>query len=170
MAAVGGAIAWIFTPLGFGNWRAAVASISGLVAKENVINTFSILYHFAGEISENGEEIWGLIAADYTAVSAFSFMVFNLLCAPCFAAIGAIKREMNNWKWTLAAVGYMCLWAYVLALIIYQLGGIIGGTVGFNIFTVVAVLLLAGILYLLFRPNPYDKNGQRLKTREAANA
>lgn len=170
MAAVGGAIAWIFTPLGFGNWRAAVASISGLVAKENVINTFSILYHFAGEISENGEEIWGLIAADYTAVSAFSFMVFNLLCAPCFAAIGAIKREMNNWKWTLAAVGYMCLWAYVLALIIYQLGGIIGGTVGFNVFTVVAVLLLAGILYLLFRPNPYDKNGQRLKTREAANA
>ncbi len=170
MAAVGGAIAWIFAPLGFGNWRAAVASLSGLVAKENVVNTFGILYHFAGEISENGDEIWALVAADYTKYSAFSFMVFNLLCAPCFAAIGAIRREMNNWKWTLAAVGYMCLWAYVLALIVYQIAGLIGGAVGFNFFTVAALVLLAGILYLLFRRNPYDGNGSRLSDREAAHA
>ncbi len=170
MAAVGGAICWIFAPLGFGNWRAAVASLSGLVAKENVVNTFSILYHYAGEISENGDEIWALVAADYTKYSAFSFMVFNLLCAPCFAAIGAIRREMNNWKWTLAAVGYMCLWAYVLALIVYQIAGLIGGAVGFNFFTVAALVLLAGILYLLFRRNPYDGNGNRLSGKEAAHA
>ncbi len=168
MAAVGSAICWIFAPLGFGNWRAAVASISGLVAKENVVNTFSILYHYAGEISENGDEIWGLVAADYTAFSAFSFMVFNLLCAPCFAAMGAIRREMNNWKWTLAAIGYMCLWAYILALIVYQASALIGGEIGFNVFTVVAAALLAGILYLLFRKNPYDASGNRLSDRKAA--
>ena len=170
MAYLGNALCWIFAPLGFGNWRATVASISGLVAKENVVNTFGILYHFAGEISEDGNEIWANVAADYTAFSAFSFMVFNLLCAPCFAAMGAIKREMNNWKWTLGAIGYMCLWAYVLALIVYQLSALIGGAVGFNFFTVVAVALLAGILFLLLRRNPYDENGRRLSVKEAANA
>ncbi len=170
MAYAGSAICWIFAPLGFGNWRAAVASISGLVAKENVVNTFSILYHYAGEISENGDEIWALVAADYTAFSAFSFMVFNLLCAPCFAAIGAIKREMNNWRWTLGAVGYMCLWAYVLALIVYQFSALIGGAVSFNFFTVVAAALLAGILYLLFRKNRYDESGRRIDERVSANA
>ncbi len=168
MAYIGGAVCWIFAPLGFGNWRATVASVSGLVAKENVVNTFSILYHYAGEISEDGQEIWSLVAADYTKFSAFSFMVFNLLCAPCFAAIGAIRREMNNWRWTLGAVGYMCLWAYVLALIVYQLSALAGGAIGFNFFTVVALVLLAGILYLLFRRNPYGENGERLHQREAA--
>ncbi len=170
MAYLGNALCWIFVPLGFGNWRAAVASISGLVAKENVVNTFAILYHFAGEISENGDEIWSMVAADYTVYSAFSFMVFNLLCAPCFAAMGAIKREMNNPRWTLAAIGYMCLWAYVVALIVYQISGLIGGAVSFNFFTVVAFVLLAGILYLLFRRNPYDESGNRLSDRKAAHA
>ena len=151
LAAVGGAICWIFAPLGFGNWKAAVATIGGLVAKENVINIFGVLYHFGGELSENGDEIWSLVAADYTAVSAYAFMAFNLLCAPCFAAMGAIKREMNNAKWTWGAIGYMCLWAYVVALIIYQIGGLITGEVGFGVFTVVAFALVAAIIYLLFR-------------------
>ena len=151
LAAVGGAICWIFAPLGFGNWKAAVATIGGLVAKENVINIFGVLYHFGGELSENGDEIWSLVAADYTAVSAYAFMAFNLLCAPCFAAMGAIKREMNNAKWTWGAIGYMCLWAYVVALIIYQIGGLITGEVGFGVFTVVAFALVAAIVYLLFR-------------------
>ncbi len=151
LAAVGGAICWIFAPLGFGNWKAAVATIGGLVAKENVINIFGVLYHFGGELSENGDEIWSLVAADYTAVSAYAFMAFNLLCAPCFAAIGAIKREMNNAKWTWGAIGYMCLWAYVVALIVYQIGGLITGEVGFGVFTVVAFALVAAIIYLLFR-------------------
>ncbi len=151
LAYVGRAFAWIFIPLGFGEWRPAVATIGGLVAKENVVGMFGVLYHYAGELSENGDELWAMVAADYTALSAFSFMTFNLLCAPCFAAMGAIKREMNNTRWTLAAIGYMCLWAYVVALIIYQLGLLFtGGT--FGIFTVVAFALLAGILYLLFRP------------------
>ena len=151
LAAVGGAICWIFAPLGFGNWKAAVATIGGLVAKENVINIFGVLYHFGGELSENGDEIWSLVAADYTSVSAYAFMAFNLLCAPCFAAMGAIKREMNNAKWTWGAIGYMCLWAYVVALIIYQIGGLITGEVGFGVFTVVAFALVAAIVYLLFR-------------------
>ena len=151
LAYVGKAFAWIFIPLGFGDWKPAVATIGGLVAKENVVGMFGILYHYAGELSENGDELWAMVAADYTALSAFSFMTFNLLCAPCFAAMGAIKREMNNTKWTLAAIGYMCLWAYVVALIIYQLGLLFTGG-GFGIFTVVAIALLAGILYLVFRP------------------
>ena len=94
------AIAWIFIPLGFGDWRATVATITGLIAKENVVGTFGVLYHYAGELSENGDEIWAEVAANFTAISAYSFMIFNLLCAPCFAAMGAIKREMNNAKWT----------------------------------------------------------------------
>ena len=151
LATIGSALCFLFAPLGFGNWRATVATITVLVAKEEVVNTFGILYHFNGELSEAGDEIWSLVAADYTAVSAYSFMIFNLLCAPCFAAMGAIKREMNNVKWTLGAIGYMCLWAYVVALIVYQLGGLVTGEVAFGLGTAVAAALMAAILYLLFR-------------------
>ncbi len=112
LAIVASAISWIFIPQGFGNWRATVASISGLIAKENVVGTFGVLYHYADELSENGDEIWPEVAASFTGISAYSFMIFNLLCAPCFAAMGAIKREMNNGKWTAIAIGYMCLLAY----------------------------------------------------------
>ncbi len=154
LAAIGSAIAWIFHPLGWTGdmaWKATVASFTGLIAKENVVGTLGTLYHFAGEVSENGEEIWALVGADFGALTAYSFMIFNLLCAPCFAAMGAIKREMNNGKWTAFAIGYMCVFAYVVSLIVYQLGGLIAGTVGFNLWTIAAVALLAGILYLLFR-------------------
>ncbi len=125
LAAIATKIAWIFAPLGFGNWRATVASVSGLIAKENVVGTFGVLYHFGGELSENGDEIWAAVAQDYTALSAYAFMIFNLLCAPCFAAMGAIKREMNNGKWTAIAIGYMCALAYCAALVVYQIGGLI---------------------------------------------
>ncbi len=169
LAMVGNAICWLFIPLGFGNWRAAVATIGGLVAKENVVSIFGILYHYAGELSENGDEIWGQVAASYTAISAFSFMVFNLLCAPCFAAMGAIKREMNNAKWTWGAIGYMCLWAYVVALCVYQIGGLVVGEVAFNLFTVVAVALVVLMLYLLFRKG-YQPKEFRLDDRSVAKA
>ena len=149
LCAIGSSICFIFTPLGFGNWKATVASITGLIAKENVVSTFAILYNYAGEISENGEEIWSLVAQDYTQLSAFSFMIFNLLCAPCFAAMGAIKREMNNAGWTIYAIGYMCVFAYAVALIVYQLGAWFIGA-GNIAGTVVAALLLAGICYMLF--------------------
>ena len=155
LAAIATKIAWIFAPLGFGNWRATVASVSGLIAKENVVGTFGVLYHFGGELSENGDEIWAAVAQDYTALSAYAFMIFNLLCAPCFAAMGAIKREMNNGKWTAIAIGYMCALAYCAALVVYQLGGIISGEVGFNFFTIVAVVILVAFIYLLVRPNKY---------------
>ena len=156
LAAIAGCISWLFIPLGFGDWRATVASISGLIAKENVVGTFGVLYHYAGELSENGDEIWSEVAANFTAISAYSFMIFNLLCAPCFAAMGAIKREMNNGKWTAIAIGYMCLLAYCAALVVYQIGGLINGEIGFNVFTVVAAALVALVLYLLFRPNKYE--------------
>ena len=156
LAIVASAISWIFIPQGFGNWRATVASISGLIAKENVVGTFGVLYHYADELSDNGDEIWPEVAASFTAISAYSFMIFNLLCAPCFAAMGAIKREMNNGKWTAIAIGYMCLFAYCASLVVYQIGGLITGEVGFNIFTIVAVAIIALTLYLLFRPNKYE--------------
>ena len=156
LAIVASAISWIFIPQGFGNWRATVASISGLIAKENVVGTFGVLYHYADELSENGDEIWPEVAANFTAISAYSFMIFNLLCAPCFAAMGAIKREMNNGKWTAIAIGYMCLLAYCASLVVYQIGGLITGEVGFNVFTIVAVAIIALTLYLLFRPNKYE--------------
>ena len=155
LAIVATKIAWIFAPLGFGNWKATVASVSGLIAKENVVGTFGVLYHFGGELSENGDEIWAAVAQDYTALSAYAFMIFNLLCAPCFAAMGAIKREMNNGRWTAIAIGYMCALAYCAALVVYQLGGIISGEVGFNFFTIVAVVILVAFIYLLVRPNKY---------------
>ena len=171
LAAIGSALCFIFTPLGFGNWRATVATITGLVAKEEVVNTFGILYHFGGELSEAGDEIWSLVAADYTAVSAYSFLFFNLLCAPCFAAMGAIKREMNNVKWTLGAIGYMCLGAYVLALIVYQIGGLVTGELTFGIGTVVAAALVVMIIYLLFRKGYQpDKDTRHLTSVAAAAA
>ena len=156
LAIVASAISWIFIPQGFGDWRATVASISGLIAKENVVGTFGVLYHYADELSDNGDEIWPEVAANFTALSAYSFMIFNLLCAPCFAAMGAIKREMNNGKWTAIAIGYMCLLAYCASLVVYQIGGLITGEVGFNFFTIVAVAIIAVTIYLLFRPNKYE--------------
>ena len=169
LAAIGSALCFIFTPLGFGNWRATVATITGLVAKEEVVNTFGILYHFGGELSEAGDEIWSLVAADYTAVSAYSFLIFNLLCAPCFAAMGAIKREMNNTKWTLGAIGYMCGFAYLVSLMIYQFGKLFTGG-GFGIGTLAAVLDLAFLVYMLFRKNRYDDNRLTITAVDAAKA
>ncbi len=172
LAAIGNAIAWIFYPLGWRGdmaWKATVASFTGLIAKENVVGTFGTLYHFAGEVSENGEEIWALVGADFGAITAYSFMIFNLLCAPCFAAMGAIKREMNNTKWTAFAIGYMCVFAYVISLIVYQLGGLITGAASFSLWTVVALVLLAGILYLLFRKGYQgEENARRLTSVAAA--
>ena len=150
LATIGNGIAFLFAPLGFGNWKAAVAVFTGLIAKENVVNTFAVLYHYAGELSENGEEIWSLVAQDYTALSAYSFMIFNLLCAPCFAAMGAIKREMNNAKWTLAAIGYMCAFAYAVSLMVYQLGSAFTGHVQ-PAGLAAALVVLAGMLWLLLR-------------------
>ena len=150
LARVGSAVAWIFAPLGWGNWKSAVAAITGLVAKENVVGTFGILYGFS-EVAEDGTEIWGSLAGSMTAVAAYSFLVFNLLCAPCFAAMGAIKREMNNAKWFWFAIGYQTLLAYVVSFCVYQIGTLItAGT--FGIGTIVAFLLVAGFVYLLVRP------------------
>ena len=172
LAAIGNAIAWIFYPLGWTGdmvWKATVASFTGLIAKENVVGTMATLYHFAGEVSENGEEIWALVGADFGAITAYSFMIFNLLCAPCFAAMGAIKREMNNAKWTAFAIGYMCVFAYVISLIVYQLGGLITGAASFSLWTVAALALLAGILYLLFRKGYQgEENARRLTSVAAA--
>lgn len=154
LATIGNAIAPIFAPLGFGNWKATVATFTGLIAKENIVNTFGILFGVA-EVSENGDEIWANIAQNFTAVSAYSFLVFNLLCAPCFAAIGAIKREMGNAKWTLYAVGYQTIFAYVMALIVNQLGLLFTGN-GFTFGTVIAIIFVGLIGYLLFRKNKYE--------------
>lgn len=149
LATIGQTFAWIFTPLGWGEWKAAVASITGLVAKENVVATFGQLYGFA-EVAEDGVEIWGTLAVSFTALSAYSFLAFNLLCAPCFAAMGAMKREMNNAKWTAFAIIYQCVFAYAVALIIYQLGNLIINGV-FGIGTIVALIVLAGMIFLLVR-------------------
>ncbi len=150
LAKIGSAISWIFIPLGWGDWKMAVAAVTGLIAKENVVGTFGILFGFA-EVAEDGAEIWGELAGSMSAVAAYSFLIFNLLCAPCFAAMGAIKREMNNAKWFWFAIGYQTVLAYVVSLCVYQLG-MLFGTGAFGIGTVVAILLVAGFLYLLFRP------------------
>ena len=161
LAAIGNAIAWIFYPLGWiGDWawKAAVATITGLIAKEEVVSTFGVLYQYVGEeLGDNGEAIWALVGADFGAMSGYSFLIFNLLCAPCFAAMGAIKREMNSPKWTLGAIGYMCGFAYVLSMIVFQIGGLFTGEAVFSVWTVVAVAFLAGLLYLLFRPYKESK-------------
>lgn len=150
LARVGSVIAPIFTPLGWGDWKMAVAAVTGLIAKENVVGTFGVLFGFA-EVAEDGEEIWGQLAGSMTTVAAYSFLVFNLLCAPCFAAMGAIKREMNNAKWFWFAIGYQCLLAYVVSLCIYQIGNLFTGG-GFGFFTIVAFALVVGFIYLLVRP------------------
>ena len=150
LSKIGSAIAWIFAPLGWGDWKMAVAAVTGLIAKENVVGTFGMLYGFA-EVAEDGTEIWGQLASSMTQLAAYSYLVFNLLCAPCFAAMGAIKREMNNTKWFWFAIGYQCIFAYVVSLCIYQIGMLVTGG-GFGSFTVVAILLIIGMIYLLCRP------------------
>ena len=150
LAKIGNLIVWIFAPLGWGNWKMTVAAITGLVAKENVVGTFGQLFGFA-EVAEDGQEIWGTLANSMSQVAAYSFLVFNLLCAPCFAAMGAIKREMNNAKWFWFAIGYQCLLAYLVALCIFQFGTLFTGG-GFGIGTVAAIVILIGFIYMLFRP------------------
>ena len=151
LSSIGQTFAWIFSPLGWGDWKAAVASATGLIAKENVVATFGQLYGFA-EVAEEGNEFWGQLSASFTPLAAYSFMVFNLLCAPCFAAMGAIKREMNNTKWFWIAIGYQCGFAYVCSLIVYQLGSLFnGGSFGFG--TIIGFILFIGLIYLLVRPS-----------------
>ena len=151
LAAIGRCISWIFIPLGWGDWKSAVAAVTGLVAKENVISTFGILFHY-GEVGEAGEEIWGNLAANMSAIAAYSYLVFNLLCAPCFAAMGAIKREMNNAKWFWFAIGYQCGLAYLVGLCIFQIGGLFTGAATFGFWTIVAIAIIIGFIYMLFRP------------------
>lgn len=167
LASLGSAIAWIFAPLGWVGdmaWKATVATFTGLIAKEEVVNTFGVLYNFS-EVSEEGNEIWTLVARDFTPIAAYSFMIFNLLCAPCFAAMGAIRREMNNKTWTVASIAYMCVFAYVSSLIVYQLGGLLLGEVSFGFWTIIALALLILILYLLFRPG-YKPKSEALKMNQ----
>lgn len=158
LASFGRVIAPVFAPLGWGDWRGAVASITGLVAKENVLGTFAILFHYMGEVSGNGAEVWGSLQAAYTPVAAYSFLVFNLLCAPCFAAIGAISREMGSAKWTWIAIGYQCGLAYAVSMVVYQFGHIFFEGGSFNVVTVVAALILAGMLYMIFKKNRQDQS------------
>ena len=155
LAKIGGFIAPIFRPLGWGDWQSSVAAITGLIAKENVVGTFGILFG-VGEVAENGKEVWANLALHYTTLAAYSFLLFNLLCAPCFAAMGAIKREMNNAKWFWIAIGYQCIFAYIVALCVYQFGMLFSAGV-FGIGTIAAILLLAGFLFLLFRPASRNK-------------
>lgn len=161
LAAIGKVIAPIFAPLGFGDWKSAVATFTGLIAKENVVGTFGVLFGF-GEVAEDGAEIWGNMAQNYTAISAYSFLIFNLLCAPCFAAMGAIKREMNNPKWTAAAIGYMCVFAYIVAMMVYQFGCLFTGNVH-PVGLVIAIVELVALIYMLVRKNPYAEEAAGLK-------
>ena len=168
LAAIGRGIAWIFAPLGWGHWREAVACVTGLLAKENVVGTFGILFGGLEEVAEDGWEIWGNMREAFTPLSAYSFLTFNLLCAPCFAAIGAIKREMNSGKWTWFAIGYQCLFAYVVSLIIYQFGLLFTGN-GNVPGTLAAVILTAGIVYMLARPyKESTRLTEKVKTKKAA--
>ena len=156
LAKIGGVIAPIFKPLGWGNWKMAVAAVTGLIAKENVVSTFGMLFGFGSEIAEDGQEVWGTLAHSMSAIAAYSFLVFNLLCAPCFAAMGAIKREMNNTKWFFFAIGYQCGLAYLVSLCIFQIGSLFtGATFGFG--TIVAVAIIIAFVYLLFRPYKQSK-------------
>ena len=150
LSAIGGTVAWIFSPLGWGDWKAAVATVTGLIAKENVVGTFGVLYG-VGEVAEDGAEIWGSMQQNFNALSGFSFLIFNLLCAPCFAAIGAINREMNSAKWTWFAIGYQCGFAYAVSLIVYQIGSAIQGNIQ-PIGLAAAVILLAFFGFMLLRP------------------
>ncbi len=161
LAVIGNAIAWLFIPLGWGNWQSAVAAITGLIAKENVVGTFGVLFGGFDEVAENGWQIWANMREVFTGLSAYSFLVFNLLCAPCFAAMGAIKREMNSAKWTFFAIGYQCVFAYAVSLVIYQLGMLFTGQ-GNVIGSIAAFAIVALILFLLFRPYRESKT---LKTK-----
>ena len=158
LASVGKSVAWIFLPLGWAGdmaWKSAVATVTGLVAKEQVVMTFGTLYHYSGELSESGSEIWSMIAADFGPMRAYSFMLFNLLCAPCFAAVGAIKREMNDMRWTVGTIAYMCCFAYAVSMIVFQLGGLLTGEASFGILTIMSLILLGAIIYLAVRKNKY---------------
>jgi ferrous iron transport protein B len=175
LASAGRAVAWIFYPLGWKGdmaWKAAVGTFTGLIAKENVLAAFGQLYHYAGDadLIEDASPLYARISADFTAVTAYSFMIFNLLCAPCFAAMGAIRREMNSARWTAGAIAYMCGFAYAASMIVYQLGGLITGEAPFGIFTVIAFALLPGLLYLLFRPCRENGRDVSLSSRSPANA
>ena len=171
LAKFGNLFAWLFIPLGWGGWKPAVAAVTGLIAKENVVSTFGVLYHFAGELAENGDEIWvnfgkdlASLSGGHAALAGYSYLIFNLLCAPCFAAIGAIKREMNNAKWTWFAIGYPCGFAYIISLIVYQIGLVFAGDI--NVIGFIAALVcLAGLLYMLFRKNKYDDNRLTINTK-----
>lgn len=176
LASIGNIFCWIFIPLGWGGWKPAVAAVTGLIAKENVVGTFGVLYHFAGEVAENGDEIWtnfyndlNTLSGGHAALAGYSYLIFNLLCAPCFAAIGAIKREMNNAKWTWFAIGYQCGFAYVISLIVYQLGLLFSGDVNI-IGLIAAIVCLAAILYFLFRKNKYDDNKLTIDVKTAKKA
>ena len=173
LAAIGGGVAVIFAPLGWVGdmaWKATTATFTGLIAKEEVVNFFGVAYHYAGEadLMEDASGIYAAVGADFGAMAAYSFMIFNLLCAPCFAAMGAIKREMNNAKWTLGAIGYMCGFAYVVSLIVFQLGGLVTGEAVLGVGTAVALVLLAGILYLLLRKGYQGEESTRRLTSVAA--
>ena len=168
LAAIGGAVCFIFRPLGFGTWQATVATVTGLIAKENVVSTFGVLFGLGADLTEEDPGLLAAVGTHFTALSAYSFMIFNLLCAPCFAAMGAIKREMNNARWTLGAIGYMCGFAYVVSLIVYQLGGLITGEVSFGIGTIAAAAALVGLVYLLVRRNKYDENTLSISAVAAA--
>ena len=168
LAAIGGAVAFLFAPLGFGTWQATVATVTGLIAKENVVSTFGVLFGLGADLTEEDPGLLAAVGTHFTALSAYSFMIFNLLCAPCFAAMGAIKREMNNARWTLGAIGYMCGFAYVVSLIVYQLGGLITGEVSFGIGTIAAAAALVGLFYLLVRRNKYDENTLSISAVAAA--
>lgn len=176
LASIGNIFCWLFIPLGWGGWKPAVAAVTGLIAKENVVGTFGVLYHFAGEVAENGDEIWtnfyndlNTLSGGHAALAGYSYLIFNLLCAPCFAAIGAIKREMNNAKWTWFAIGYQCGFAYVISLIVYQLGLLFSGDVNI-IGLIAAIVCLAAILYFLFRKNKYDDNKLTIDVKTAKKA
>ena len=157
LASLGKTVSWLFYPLGWAGdmaWKAAVATVTGLIAKEEVVMTFGTLYNFAGELSESGNEIWAMVRADFGPSRAYSFMIFNLLCAPCFAAIGAIRREMNDARWTVGTIAYMCCFAYAVSLIVYQIAGLFTGEATFGVFTFAALAVLAGIAYLVLRKSP----------------
>ena len=174
LASVGDTVAPIFRPLGFGSWKPTVATVTGLVAKEQVVGTFGVLYNYDDSkeaLGDNGEQIWANVAKDYSGASGMAFLIFNLLCAPCFAAIGAIKREMGNGKWTWAAIGWLTGWAYCISLIAYNIGGVITGESGFGVGPIVSLVLIAGIVYLLVRKGAEPEHSSKSVTAvEAADA
>ena len=174
LASVGNTVSPIFRPLGFGSWKPTVATVTGLVAKEQVVGTFGVLYNYddsKGALGDNGEQIWANVAKDYSGPAGMAFLIFNLLCAPCFAAIGAIKREMGNGKWTWAAIGWLTGWSYCISLIAYNIGGVITGEFGFGVGPIVSLVLIAGIVYLLVRKGAEPEHSSKSVTAvEAADA